>query len=173
MGCHLNKMLHDSIKNEQVSPRNAHIRTHQKSWDVTSMRRSTIGERNKQILSTKTQAHTSWHNTTWHGNITSGANSFARGANGIVGVHLNRRVVANSDKHGGQWKIGPIILQCSQGLRQDIYFHIRFTCWRWFLIWYVRFLSYYCVNYMETFTLIIDCLLYLASIDLCWNRCSS
>jgi len=40
-------------------------------------------------------------------------NTFARGANGIVGVHLN-----NSDTHGGQRKIGPIILQCSLGGRK-------------------------------------------------------
>ena len=56
------------------------------------MRRSTIVERNEQILSTNTQAQ-----TTWHSNNTSGANSFARGAIGIVGVHLNMWVVANSD----------------------------------------------------------------------------
>jgi len=70
------------------------------------MRRSIIVERNEQILSTKTQAH-----TTWHSYNTTGANSFARGANGIVGLHLNMRVIANSDTHGGQRKIGPIILQ--------------------------------------------------------------
>ena len=81
-------------------------------WHVTSMRRSTIVERNEQILSTKTQAHTTWHNSR-HSYNTTGANSFALGANGIVGVHLNMRVVANSDTLGGQRKIRPIILQCS------------------------------------------------------------
>ena len=73
------------------------------------MRRSTIVERNEQILSTKTQAH----NSNRHSYNTTGANSFARGANGIVGVHLNMWVVANSDTLGGQRKIRPIILQCS------------------------------------------------------------
>jgi len=43
------------------------------------------------------------------------------------------------------------------------YFHIRLTCCNWFLLWYVRFLCYYCVNYMVTFKLIICCLC-LASI---------
>ena len=78
------------------------------------MRRSTIVERNEQILSTKTQAHTTWHNTIRHSYNTTGANSFARGANGIVDVHLNMQVVANSDTLGGQRKIRPIILQYSQ-----------------------------------------------------------
>jgi len=78
--------------------------------DVTSMRRSTIVERNEQTLSTKTRAH----NTNRHSYKTTGANSFARSANGIVGVHLNMRVFTNSDTLGGQRKIRPIILQCSQ-----------------------------------------------------------
>jgi len=52
--------------------------------------------------------------TTWHSKNTKiSANSFARGEKGIVGVHLNMWVVANSDTRGGQRKIEPIILQCS------------------------------------------------------------
>ena len=63
--------------------RETHTSEHtRRVWDVTSMRRSTIVERNERILSTKTQAH-----TTWHSYNTTGANSFARGGNGIVGVH--------------------------------------------------------------------------------------
>ena len=77
------------------------------------MIRSTIVERNEQILSSNTEAQTTWHNTNRHSYNTTGANSFARGANGIVGVHLNMRVVANSDTLVGQRKIRPIILQCS------------------------------------------------------------
>jgi len=46
------------------------------------------------------------------------------------------------------------------------YFHTRLTCWNLFLIWYVRFLCYYCVNYMATLKLIISCWLYVASIVL-------
>ena len=34
------------------------------------------------------------------------------------------------------------------------YFHIRFTCWNWAFLSYVRFLCYYCVNYMATFKLV-------------------
>ena len=46
------------------------------------------------------------------------------------------------------------------------YFHITLTCWNLFLFWYVRFLCYYCVNYMTTLKLIICCWLYVASIVL-------
>ena len=50
------------------------------------------------------------------------------------------------------------------GLRS--YFHIRLTCLNLFVIWYVRFLCYYCVNYMATLKSIICCWLYVASIVL-------